>query len=213
MEQALSVNEACQTTQPLSAFIQIYPTPVGLPLSDFVHKWMSDEKNNSAQPTHRCLVRKRKGPFPCKHSYIRWGHRQPARADFFTLFSSQPFYDEVSRRAIFSFFCVCRRFAISFWENCKGLAVRSTGRRTGARPCRPACGLASGFRPPLPSASTPSASGFRPLPSASPPSASGFPPPAVRLHTLCGRLPSPLPSASPPSASGPREDHGQRQSA
>ena len=169
MEQALSVNEACQTTQPLSAFIQIYHTPVGLPLSDFVHKWMSDEKNNSAQPTHRCLVRKRKGPFPCKHRYIRWGHRQPARADFFTLFSSQPFYDEVSRRAIFSFRCVCRRFAISFWENCKGLAVRPTGRRTEARSCRQACGPAAGFRPP-----------------------------AVRLHTLCGR---------------PAGGHGQRQGA
>ena len=154
MEQALSVNEACQTTQPLSAFIQIYHTPVGLPLSDFVHKWMSDEKNNSARPTHRCLVRKRKGPFPCKHSYIRWGHRQPARADFFTLFSSQPFYDEVSRRAIFSFRCVCRRFAISFWENCKGLTVRPTGRRTEARSCRQASA-------PLPFASAPSAAGPR----------------------------------------------------
>lgn len=118
------------------------------------------KKNNSAQPTNRCLVRKRKGPFFCKHSYIRWGHRQPARADFFTLFSSQPFYEEVSRRAIFSFRCVCRRFAISFGENCKGLAVRPTGRRTGARSCRQACGPAAGFRP-LPSASTPSAAGPR----------------------------------------------------
>lgn len=127
---------------------------------------MSDEKNNSARPTHRCLVRKRKGPFPCKHSYIRWGHRQPARADFFTLFSSQPFYDEVSRRAIFSFRCVCRRFAISFGENCKGLAVRPTGRRTGARPCRQASAPPAVRLPP-------SASGFRSLPSASPPSAAG----------------------------------------
>ena len=143
------------------------------------------KKNNSAQPTHRCLVRKRKGSFFCKHSYIRWGHRQPARADFFTLFSSQPFYDEVSRRAIFSFRCVCRRFAISFWENCKDLAVRSTGRRTGGKV------LPSGLRPcgrlptPLPSP-PPSASGFRPLPSASP-LCGRLPSPAVRLHTLCGR--------------------------
>ena len=143
---------------------------------------MSDEKNNSAQPTHRCLVRKRKGPFPCKHSYIRWGHRQPARADFFTLFSSQPFYEEVSRRAIFSFRCVCRRFAISFWENCKGLAVRSTGRRTGARPCRQA--LAPCRSPPHPLRQASS----HPLPSVSP----------------CVRLPPPLPSASTPSAAGPR---------
>ena len=128
-------------------------------------------KNNSAQPTHRCLVRKRKGPFPCKHRYIRWGHKQPARADFFTLFSSQPFYDEVSRRAIFSFRCVCRRFAISFGENCKGLAVRSTGRRTGARSCGrlppPAVRLAA-------------------LPSGSP-LCVRLPSPAVRLPTLCSR--------------------------
>ena len=188
MEQALSVNEACQTTQPLSAFIQIYHTPVGLPLSDFVHKWMSDEKNNSAQPTHRCLVRKRKGPFPCKHSYIRWGHRQPARADFFTLFSSQPFYDEVSRRAIFSFRCVCRRFAISFGEIVKVLQSARQGAGQGQGP----------------------AAGFRPLPSASTPSASGFRPPAVRLPPL--RQAS-APCRPPPSASGPRGDHGQRQSA